>query len=129
MKIDIPSYEEREQAGTQIVIHSWDTWNMDQTLALIIHPMLVQLKKTTHGYPSNLTEERWNKLLDEMIWAFEQKMDEDWHDQYYGPLVDNPDSFMGQDFEWVDLDGLQKHQERMTQGFRLFGRYYENLWD
>lgn len=128
MKIDIPSYEEREQAGTQIVIHSWDTWNMDNTLALIIHPMLVQLKKTTHGYPSNFTEERWNKLLDEMIWAFEQK-NVDWEDQYYGPLVDNPNGVMGQDFEWVDLDGLQKHQERMTQGFRLFGRYYENLWD
>ena len=64
-----------------------------------------------------------------MIWAFEQKMDEDWQDQYYGPLVDNPDSLMGQDFEWVDMDGLRKHQERMTQGFRLFGRYYENLWD
>lgn len=128
MKIDIPSYEEREQAGTQIVIHSWDTWNMDNTLALIIHPMLVQLKKTTHGYPSNLTEERWNKLLDEMIWAFEQK-NVDWEDQYYGPLVDNPNGVMGQDFEWVDLDGLQKHRERMTQGFRLFGRYYENLWD
>ena len=128
MKIDIPSYEEREQAGTQIVIHSWDTWNMDNTLALIIHPMLVQLKKTTHGYPSNLTEERWNKLLDEMIWAFEQK-NVDWEDQYYGPLVDNPNGVMGQDFEWVDLDGLQKHRERMTQGFRLFGRYFENLWD
>ena len=128
MKIDIPSYEEREQAGTRIVIHSWDTWNMDNTLALIIHPMLVQLKKTTHGYPSNFTEERWNKLLDEMIWAFEQK-NVDWEDQYYGPLVDNPNGVMGQDFEWVDLDGLQKHRERMTQGFRLFGRYYENLWD
>jgi hypothetical protein len=42
MKVDIPNYEEREQAGTQIVIHPWDTWSMDHTLALIIHPMLVQ---------------------------------------------------------------------------------------
>lgn len=127
MKVRIGPY--RKNRAQRVEIEPFDTWNMDHTLALIIHPMLVQLKATTHGYPSNLTEERWNKILDEIIWAFEQKMDEDWTDQYYGPLVDDSKGFMGQDFEWVDQDGLKKHQERMTQGFRLFGRYYENLWD
>lgn len=121
MKIDIPSYEDREEAGTQIVIHSWDTWNMDNTLALIIHPMLIQLKNTKHGYPGHLTEERWDEILDEMIWAFEQK-NIDWEDQYYGPLVDG-------EFEWHDAEGQKAHQERMTKAFKLFGEYYENLWD
>jgi len=102
MKIDIPHYEEREQAGMQITIHSWDTWNMDHTLALIIHPMLIQLKKTKHGYPAHLTEERWDEIMDEMIWAFEQKTNENWNEKYYGPLVDNPDNILGKDFEWVD---------------------------
>ena len=129
MKIDIPHYEEREQAGMQITIHSWDTWNMDHTLALIIHPMLIQLKKTKHGYPAHLTEERWDEIMDEMIWAFEQKTNENWNEKYYGPLVDNPDNILGKDFEWVDEEGLKKHQERITQGLKLFGEYYENLWD
>ena len=80
MKIDIPDYDEREKAGTQIVIHSvWDTWDMDPTLALIILPMLVQLKETKYGH-SKITEERWNEILDEMIWAFKQKWADDWND-------------------------------------------------
>ena len=129
MKIDIPSYEEREEAGTQLVIHSWDTWNMDNTLALIIHPMLIQLKNTMHGYPSHLTEERWNEILDEMIWAFEQKTMDDWNDQYYGPFIPDEKEPLGGEFEWIDHDGLKAHQERMTKAFKLFGEYYENLWD
>ena len=29
----------------------------------------------------------------------------------------------------VDWDGLKAHQERKTNGYRLFGKYYEGLWD
>jgi hypothetical protein len=29
----------------------------------------------------------------------------------------------------VDMEGMQRMQERITNGFRLFGKYYENLWD
>ena len=29
----------------------------------------------------------------------------------------------------IDKDALTKHQKRMTNGFRLFGKYYEGLWD
>jgi hypothetical protein len=100
---------------------------MDSTLAMIIHPMLVQLKETTHGYPSELTEERWNEILDEMIWAFEQKNKDDWQDNYYGPYKENLN--IPGHFEWVDHDGMRKHQERMTAGFKLFGEWYEALWD
>jgi hypothetical protein len=27
------------------------------------------------------------------------------------------------------MEGMQRVQERITNGFRLFGKYYENLWD
>jgi len=29
----------------------------------------------------------------------------------------------------IDSKRLAKHQKRMSNGFRLFGRYYEGLWD
>lgn len=122
MKIDIPSYEERETAGVQITIHKWDTWNMDQTLALIIHPMLVQLKRTTHGYPNDLTEERWNEILDEMIWSFEQKIK---HDDPFDACHDKCANYG----DPVCKACLDETQERMSNGFKLFGEYYENLWD
>ena len=34
-----------------VKIDRWDTWNMDSTLALIVLPMLKQLKKDKHGSP------------------------------------------------------------------------------
>ena len=128
MKVRIGPY--RKNRAKRIKIEAFDTWSMDHTLAMIIHPMLVQLKETTHGYPSELTEERWNEILDEMIWAFEQKNRDHWEDDYYGPYIESEDKreLFGR-FEWIDDEGRQKHQERMTNGFKLFGKYYENLWD
>lgn len=136
MKIDIPHPDEIDSLGTQITIHSWDTWSMDHTLSYIIVPMLIQLKETKHGAPNvdndDVPEElrmpdgwketrynidgetdeqffnRWDWVLDEMIWAFTYKRD-------------NFDSMLDKNREAV--------QERMTNGFRLFGKYYESLWD
>lgn len=155
MKIDIPNYEERDHIGTEIVIHSWDTWSMDHTLAYIILPMLVQLKATKHGSPLVDDEDvpeylrstsappkkdeydlddnffkRWDWVMDEMVWAFEQKQRNDWESDYYGPYIKREGGgILGGSFEWTDDEGRRAHQERMSNGFRLFGKYYENLWD
>lgn len=112
MKIDLPNYDDRDTIGTQIIIHPWDTWNMDHTLALIILPMLKQLKATKHGYPADLKEEEWDCILDEMIYSFNCKVNKD---EPYIRIDDNE--------EW------KKEQERISNGFRLFGKYYEALWD
>jgi len=127
---------------TSIKIHKYDTWSMDHTLAPIILPMLVQLRATKHGAPMvdmkdvpkelRATKkqldaygkngdvdpkhfERWDWILDEMIWAFEQKCRDDWMEDYY--------------YNKWDQEGVKAHQDRMSNGFRLFGKYYENLWD
>lgn len=138
MKIDIPNYDERETIGTQILIHPWDTYSMDHTLALIILPMLKQLKDTTHGAPAvdfkDVPEElhpneeeiaglyqgetdknyfkRWEYVLDEMIYSFDCKANKD------EPHI-----------RIEDIKESKKEQERISNGFRLFGKYYENLWD
>ena len=150
---------DRRKQKVKIRIDRQDTWSMDSTLAPIILPMLVQLKDTKHGAPNvdiedvpkelrptNTEEwqklykeggetddkffERWDWILDEMIWAFEQKCRDDWMEDYYGPYIESKDKreLFGR-FEWIDDEGRQKHQERMSNGFRLFGKYYENLWD
>ena len=129
---------------TKIRIDKYDTWSMDHTLAPIILPMLVQLKETKHGAPCvdledvpeelrpTNTEEwqklyneggetddkffkRWDWVLDEMIWAFEQKCRDDWMSDY--------------DYNKWDSEGAKAHQERMSNGFKLFGKYFESLWD
>ena len=74
---------DRRTQKVKVRIDKWDTWSMDHTLAHVIHPMLVQLKATNHGYPSGLTEKKWDDIMDEMIWAFEQKLRDDWEGDYY----------------------------------------------
>ena len=140
---------------TNIKIHDYDTWSMDHTLAPIILPMLVQLQETKHGAPMvemldvpkelRATKkqldaygktgdvdpkhfERWDWILDEMIWAFEQKSRDDWEGDYY-TYDDDPEGMFGLKLVWEDREGHQAHQKRMTNGFKLFGKYYENLWD
>lgn len=135
---------DRRTQKVKVRIDRWDTWSMDHTLAPIILPMLLQLKETKHGAPCvdiedvpkelrpTNTEEwqklyneggetddkffkRWDWVLDEMIWAFEQKCRDDWMSDY--------------DYNKWDSEGVKAHQDRMSNGFRLFGKYYESLWD
>jgi hypothetical protein len=78
---------------------------------------------------------RWDYVLDEMIWAFEQKVRDDDESQFFdhsecGDVKDflkNPDEELGK--SRVDWTGLKRHNERKANGFRLFGKYYQNLWD
>jgi hypothetical protein len=129
-----------QKISVRIDLH--DTWSMDQTLAHIVLPMLVQLKRTKHGAPNTDNADvpkelrmskkdtaqfakdgstddkffkRWDWILDEMIWAFNQKCRDDWMQDY--------------DYNKWDSEGVKAHQERMSNGFKLFGKYYENLWD
>jgi len=145
---------DRRQQKIKVHIDPWDTWSMDHTLAHIVLPMLIQLKETKHGGPfvdlkdvpkelhgNKLTKkqkdngevddkhfERWDWVLDEMIWAFEQKTLDSWEEQYY-KYEDDPTAQFGVKCVWSDDEGRKAHQERMSNGFRLFGKYYENLWD
>ena len=155
-------YDRRPAQRINVHIDRWDTWSMDHTLAHIVLPMLVQLKRTKHGAPNTdnadvpkelrmskkqLTAysktgdtddnffKRWDWILDEMIWAFNQKCRDDWEGDYYeyremGPEESkDPNSLFGLKLVWEDREGQKAHQERMTNGFKLFGKYYENLWD
>jgi hypothetical protein len=159
-----------------VKIDKWDTWNMDGTLSRIILPMLKQLQATKHGSPlvddEDVPEElrstsarakenewdtdgnhfkRWDWVMDELIWTFEQlHPDYDWEEQYYSGEHDtswvktdktypNPDTGKEEatyqmkegpkhTFK-IDRDGMEKHQLRINNGLRLFGKYYQGLWD
>ena len=129
MKVFLGPYKDNDsEREVSISIDNYDTWSMDSTLSLLIHPMLVQLKATQHGHPANMTEQEWDEILDEMIWAFEQKCRDDWESDYYEYEDDNTERF-GMKLVWEDRAGAKAHQERMSNGFKLFGKYYENLWD
>jgi hypothetical protein len=143
-----------------VKIDRWDTWSMDHTLAHIIHPMLVQLQKDKHGAPYTEDDDvpeylrsymaqpkenewdtdslhfmRWDWILNEMIWAFEQELKDDDEHQFFDDSECGDEKFpWNKDGQYIsklklDTEGLEAHQKRKANGFRLFGRYYQNLWD
>jgi hypothetical protein len=143
-----------------VKIDRYDTWSMDHTLAHIIHPMLVQLNETKHGAPYTDDEDvpdkikstnaepkenewdtdsnhfkRWDYILNEMIWAFEQELKDDDEHQFFDDSECGDEKFpWNKDGQYIsklklDTEGLEAHQKRKANGFRLFGRYYQNLWD
>ena len=92
---------------------------------------------------------RWDWVLAEMIYAFEKKNQDDWSSEFHSGEID---------MVWVPVDadgnevpkgehrhyrmergpndtshwnreGMEAVQKRITNGFRLFGKYYEALWD
>ena len=145
--------DNRSDQKIKVRIDKWDTWSMDDTLSHIIVPMLKQLNDTKHGSPfvddedvpedlrstnapakeneydtDDFHHARWDWVMDEMIWAFEQAQDDDWKSAYY-KYEEDPSGMFGLRLVWSDDEGRKDHQARMTNGFKLFGKYYENLWD
>jgi hypothetical protein len=154
----------RQEQKVSVRIDPWDTWSVDGTLAHIILPMLRQLKETKNGAPEVADEDvpedlrstnappkenawdtdkfwfvRWDWVLDEMIFAFEHKIDDSWEDVFYSGERDiHFEKLPSGNYEMkhgpkhtleVDWDGINAVRDRMSNGFRLFGKYYENLWD
>lgn len=78
---------------------------------------------------------RWEWVLDEMIWAFEQKANHNSEDQFFDHSeCDYDKKPWDRDGNYVshikvDWNGLKSWQKRKENGFRLFGKYYEGLWD
>jgi hypothetical protein len=88
---------------------------------------------------------RWDWVLNEMIFAFEHKVDDSWEDAFREGEIDwksvpcawdengKPTMYRMEDGPnhtyKCDYDGMQKVQDRMQNGFRLFGKYFQGLWD
>ena len=66
-----------------------------------------------------------------MIFAFESKIDDTWEDQFYTSTSQEWDDTLGvhRYTHKCDHEGMKVYQARISNGFRLFGKYYEALWD
>ena len=74
-----------------------------------------------------------------MIFAFQSDVDDTWEARFRTgesdwEFIDREDGTSemvkgANDTTEYDWDGLKAYQDRMQNGFSLFGRYYSNLWD
>ena len=157
---------DKRKRTVKVKLDNYDTWSMDHTLSIIIHPMLIQLKATKHGSPfvddedvpehlrstsapplteedkiyggvDSLHEARWDWILDELIWTFNQEANED------PDAPDSPGAYTRRIMDAIPFDDSPEnveawkvyHEEnakfdkRKANGFILFGKYYRALWD
>src|SRR5690606_2479547 len=112
----------KKKRKVEVMLHNYDTWNVDHTLSLIIHPLLIKFKEDSCSHAGVDNEDvpeylrtddpysvkRWEWVLDEMIWAH----DPEWDDKY---------GFGSENFK---LEKFKELVARRENGFRLFGKYY-----
>jgi hypothetical protein len=121
------------QEKVSVRIDPWDTWSMDSTLAHIIMPMLEQLRATAHGSPRVEDIDRPDHLIGTIPNAHE--VDEFHHEAWQWVLTEMIFSFRSAKHDYDDFIVDQEiaahieYEERVSNGFRLFGKYYQNLWD
>ena len=166
MKIYISNWPRNpaKERKVDIRIDKWDTWSMDNTLSLIIEPMLKQLKANKSGHPCGIVPDpngetepgypcgncgcakEWEIILDKMIFAFES-LNNDYEDKYHSGECDftwTPVNVKGEEVpegeyrrmdngpnhtHKFDIDGYQKHNEKIQEGLELFGKHFRSLWD
>lgn len=159
----------------KIKIDKYDSWSADHTLALIILPVLKQVRDSKHGAPFvdnedvpehlRATDEevkacneggdtddkffdRWKYVMDEMIFSFENIVDDEWESQFHtgnhdiiwepvdkdGNPVEREEAELFEmkkgpnDTHEFDVEGWKAYNARIDNGLRLFGKYYRGLW-
>lgn len=141
MRVFIGDYGDKREVSVEL--HDYDTWSMDVTLALIIHPLLIKFKADLTGCPSELidypidgviafpytepdkTEEddsvdkamvKWKEILDKMIWSF-------------GEIVNNEENEPPYVKGNFDKEAYLAYHNRLQEGLDLFGKHFRSLWN
>lgn len=102
----------RGERKEKVVIHNYDAWSADHTLAKIIAPLLRKVKEGKHGVPSEFLTKEYNGLVSSK---------EFWDEKGEGPLHDKADVlFKEAEDEW------DKTLDHMIWAFE---EYNKDSWD
>ena len=144
MKVNLGKPSRKNSANT-VVIHDFDIWNVDYTVARIIHPLLLRYRENMTGYPELWEDgmvthhcydrqlhfdfidedverdyllKKWQTIVDKMCRAFGMIVEkEKWEDT------------------WLDLSYHEhkieesKYYKAVDEGLALFAKHYHSLWD
>ncbi len=88
-----------------------ETWSLYCSIAQFILPRLIRFREIADGHPMGLTQDEWNAILDEMIFAF------DWVLNYEEPK-----------YEGLADKEAERQWKRYEAGMQLFVRWFRDLW-
>lgn len=121
MKVNLGNYRKDSSRRIVVEIDRFDTYSLDNTLAILILPALLQLKNTKMGVPAEFSDaggdweaqdsfdfykeshneafdlriKEWDLVLDKMIWSFQQIALEDYETRYHHGKAE---------YDWVKTD-------------------------
>jgi hypothetical protein len=142
-----------------IKVDPWDSWSGDKVIAMVAAPIIKQLIETKQGAPFvdnddvpevlHMTQEdylefqedgsadgnfhkRFDFVLGEMYWALNEIANDcpEYLTYFDDSEVDENEPIMTQVKKVkLDKEGLNRYDKRMKNGLRLFGKYFQSLWD
>ena len=144
MKVTIPKPIPGEE-HKKIEVDDWDIWNVDYTLACVIHPVLLKYRENLTGYPElwedgMITSHNYDRQLHFDI--FDEKVERDyllkkWKDivdkmcRAFGMIVEKEaweDTWMDKSYHEHKIEE-EKYYKAVDEGLALFAKHYHNLWD
>lgn len=87
-----------------------ETWSLDSSIIIFVLPRIKRFRniiKTTGGYPGCLKNKKeWLNILDKIILSFNLMYQEN----FDGKII------------------TEKQQQKINEGLKLFGEYFQALW-
>ena len=102
---------------------SRDVFSLDYSFLLRYEKILKDFRKYNNGHPCNMTEEEWNKILDDMIYHLHYMIEENVENELQTYVKDDENSYI--------IDGrtvFNIMEEHRKEFFELFSKYFYNLW-
>lgn len=97
-----------------------DAWDIDWWFIKTLSPMLKKFKEDNDGNPFKLSEEEWDKILDDMIYYLEGMNEDGAVNQLYGEGAN------------LTVDNYKEISNHMATSkekfFELFVQYFYDLW-
>lgn len=127
-----------------------DLWNIDLWFIQLMPQMLQEFKKNMHGYPTCFeTSEEWEKVLDNMIFCFNEANEEtcslqneyDYNCDFdFIPTENNfselsiiypteKDEQNSKLYYEKECELEKYREEKLHEGLQLFAKYFHNLWN
>jgi hypothetical protein len=86
-----------------------DVWNFNFYLTNVLIGGITQLKTKSHGFPAQLTAEKWDEIL--------------------GQIVNHLQASIDADENAATLKELKAGDAELQKGLKLICKWYGNLWD
>lgn len=87
-------------------------WNIDDGFIVLYRTILKDFRSNLHSYPSNMTLEEWDCILDEMIDLLDEMN------------IDKTDMMQGYHKEIYN-----EVENSKSRFFELFSKYFYDLWN